>query len=112
MEQINEKFFNVSFAVFDSSSIRVNISQYKSLYKKHLLKSINFTAENFINLNNLKGAKFVPIIKSKKDEIKTKKSIQFPKSLKYVLFPIMKPNAIDLIQNSKKNIIKNNRSII
>ena len=66
---------------------------------------------SLINLNNLKGAKFVPIIKSKKDEIKTKKSIQFPKSLKYVLFPIMKPNAIDLIQNSKKILLLNKSNI-
>lgn len=58
MEQINEKFFSVSFAVFNSGSIRVNISQYKSLYKKHLLKSINFAAENFITLNYIKDSMF------------------------------------------------------
>jgi len=58
MEQINEKFFSVSFAVFDSGSIRVNISQYKSLYKKHLLKSINFTSENFTNLISIKDSMF------------------------------------------------------
>ena len=53
MEQINDKFFNVTFAIFDKKTVRVNILQYKDIYKKHLIKSINFGSINFLSIDSI-----------------------------------------------------------
>ena len=50
IEQINDKFFNVTFTIFDSQKVRVNILQYKDIYKRYFVKSINFDSISFNNV--------------------------------------------------------------